>query len=690
MVGSVTHAGAWTYATTAQAVHFVVALAALWSLRGQVSAWRAAVTTQVMVLISASAIVIVGELALDMPRILASLAVTALAVAVCMPWGARGQVVSVASIITAGAVGAVVSERLPVSAFEAFAVLGVFAATVYMARILELQRRALSSEQAAVRAHAAALERSEVVFRSMFEGSSHGMARFAGDQTVLEANDALARMVGESRDDLIGRRLRDVLGDLDFSEEVLDELASGVRADYRAEHVFTGSGGDEVWTQVILNHLRSRDETVTFVVSLHDLTARKRVEQQLEAAKRAAEQAAEAKGRFLAVMSHEIRTPLNAVLGYNELLGETQLNEDQRYYVGTIEQSGRHLSSLIEDILDFSRVDAGKLELDRADVDLRAVLSETVAMFANQTRSKGISLTLDVAQDVPQLVVGDSKRLRQIATNLIGNAVKFTSTGGIEVALRALKGRKRHKLALRVTDTGIGIPKEEQSRLFDAFAQANRSVASKFGGTGLGLAIVKQLAEAMSGGVTVESVPGKGTTFEVVLKLSASKRVPRPAAPDSIDESITADPLTADPNGLPLAGLTVLVAEEDAVSRVLTARLLSELGCLCTTVANGREALDAIVDQHPAVALLDLDMPVLDGVETARRVRDEIPPDRQPVVLAIDAGGGAEASRWREAGIQACLHKPLGTERVTEAVLEALGRERESARMPEVTPSVSA
>ncbi len=391
-----------------------------------------------------------------------------------------------------------------------------------------------------------------------------------------------------------------------------------------------------------------------------------RLNRDLQAAREEADSANRAKSAFLANMSHEIRTPMNAVLGLTDLTLSTELNRQQREYLELIKTSAESLLEVINDILDFSRIEAGKLHLVDAPFEIREVVEKTVRTLAVRSHEKGLELLCRIDPAVPPVLVGDAGRLRQILTNLVGNAVKFTESGEIQVQVEALPEGKPQRLTLRfsVTDTGIGIPHDKLNRLFKSFSQVDSSLSRKYGGSGLGLDISARLVEMMGGAIGVESVEGKGSTFTFRLPFSVAG-TREPASSFASGGEKPENPLNPE-----IAGLRILLAEDNDINQRLALALLKQRGWEATAVRNGREALRALRTDRYDLVLMDVQMPEMDGLEATRRIREEekgrgghIP------VIGLTAGAFAEdRERCLEAGMDDYLPKPFKAKEFLEVV----------------------
>jgi two-component system, sensor histidine kinase len=362
---------------------------------------------------------------------------------------------------------------------------------------------------------------------------------------------------------------------------------------------------------------------------------------------RASEQA---KSSFLAAMSHELRTPLNGVIGASQLLMDGELSSKKRELVNVVVQSSETLMELINNVLDLSRLDSKTIKLESVPLDLREILHAAVAPLSFQAKEKGLGFSLVIEEGVPQYVLGDPARLRQILLNLVGNAVKFTSKGEIKLEVdNALE-----RIRIKVSDTGIGIPKEAQASLFEPYVQANVSIMRKFGGSGLGLSIVKRLVAAMDGKVMVNSVPGEGSTFTVFLPLEPTSRTPGKAA----DKSVAMVPK-----------LSVVVGDDNAVNSMVMSRMLEADGHDVVTLSNGKEVVHYLSSHKVDLVLLDLQMPVMDGVTALRKIRAMNNTNARVPVIAVTANVTQEKPEELLAqGMDAFLGKPFRQEELREAV----------------------
>lgn len=431
--------------------------------------------------------------------------------------------------------------------------------------------------------------------------------------------------------------------------------------------------------------LRSLPEALyTYQQLAHDFELEKqkveKLSRELEIKRREAERATQAKSDFLATMSHEIRTPLNAIIGMADVLGGTSLTAEQRKCVDVFQRNGVGLLTLINDILDLSKVEAGKVELEIADLDLRDVISRAMEVVEGRVRAKGLTLREVVAPEVPVSLRGDPNRLRQILINLLGNSIKFTEQGGLEVRVEPDPDNpKPGRLRFAVADTGIGIPADKLGTIFESFSQADSSTTRKYGGTGLGLTISKQLVELMGGRIWVESQVGIGSVFyftarfDVLDALSAAAPTLKSAPMRTIEEL---EPL--------LSGLCILLADDSDDNRYLICSYLKDAGVQIDIAENGESAVRMFRSGQYDVVLMDVEMPVMDGYQATREIRrlESETGARATAILALTAHAFAEmAVHGRSAGFTALLTKPIRKVTLLEALAEHAPRDR-AVRMP--------
>jgi len=385
-----------------------------------------------------------------------------------------------------------------------------------------------------------------------------------------------------------------------------------------------------------------------------------RSQQKLLAMLEEARQASRAKSEFLANMSHELRTPMNAILGMTELALDSPLAPELRDSLQTVHAAAQSLLSIVNDILDFSKIEAGKFELEAVPFDLEREMALTLKSFAALAAGKGLRLHWRLAQGTPTALIGDPVRLRQILTNLIGNAIKFTPQGAVwvEVEPRSLAERDA-LLAFSVCDTGIGIAEDQQQRIFEAFTQADSSSTRRYGGAGLGLAISARLASLMGGGITVESRPGQGSRFTLILPFARASSQPGPPAPPAAAEA-------------PARPLSVLLAEDNEVNQRLVVRALERRGHRVTVARNGLEALAALEGNAFDLVLMDVQMPEMDGLEATRILRRK--GVRIPILALTAHALKSDQERCLQAGMDGYLSKPIAVAALVRTVEQAAAR----------------
>ena len=497
--------------------------------------------------------------------------------------------------------------------------------------------------------------------------------RLAADGTVLDSRG------GQEADPLLrpgtyaGKRLQDVLNNATASRclEVMSRLRNtgGTQSIDCAER---GPNGERVYEirlvplawdhcmAIIRNVTEAKATEARLTSYAQELEAKN---QQLETAMTTAREAMRLKSRFLANISHEIRTPLNGVFGMIDLLQSTMLTNEQREYMQTLRESAAALLPIINDILDLAKMEAGKLRLERNPFSLSALLSQVVSLYEKRAHSKGLQFSADLPPSMPQNVISDVNRLRQILCNLLDNAVKFTDHGAVALRLSVGKGAAE-QIALRVSvsDTGIGIPADQRDRIFESFTQGDGSASRKYGGTGLGLAISKHLVELLGGEIGVEGEPGQGSTFWFTAALEVTD-----AAIEPSEARVAMDA----PRGKSSAPrpARVLVAEDNELNKKLSLRLLGKLGIEADAVSDGREAVEAASKKSYDMILMDCQMPEMDGFEATAIIREKERNRRHTPICALTANAmDGDRDRCLAAGMDDYLCKPIGLDQLRNVV----------------------
>jgi PAS domain S-box-containing protein len=437
-------------------------------------------------------------------------------------------------------------------------------------------------------------------------------------------------------------------------------VAEGVP--YRPEHRVVRSDDKEVWVQGAVRYLKDEDgRPLRMIGALQNITGRKASERALVQAKEEAESATRAKSAFLATMSHEIRTPLNGVLGMAQAMAMGELTDYQRERLDVIRQSGESLLAILNDVLDLSKIEAGKLELEQAEFDITELSRGALGAFAATAQAKGLTFELKVERSARGVYCGDSVRVRQILYNLVSNALKFTEAGAVKVAVT----RRAKQLVLCVSDTGIGVAPEKLASLFQKFEQADASTTRRYGGTGLGLAICRDLAELMGGAIRAESTLGAGATFTVELplrRIAAAPAKPARAAAQSV---------------APVEGvaLRVLAAEDNGMNQLVLKTLLEQVGVEPVMVANGREAVAAWAREPWDLILMDVQMPEMDGPTATGliRARERAEGRARTPIVALTANAMAhQVAEYRQADMDDFVAKPIEAARLYAVIQSAL------------------
>ena len=538
----------------------------------------------------------------------------------------------------------------------------------------------LAEDISSTKAAEEVLRQRELRFRSLIENALDMIAVIHTDGTYVYLSPSVEKVLGYTPDQIVGQPVSRYVHPDDASTVAvsLGELASGAPETVigRFRH------RDGSWrilegvanllqngTEIVMN---SRDVTEWFEAHnrLHDSN------QKLAQALAYAREATELKSRFLANMSHEIRTPMNGILGMSELLLTTDLSPEQQEYAAAIHRGTTSLLTIINDILDISKIEAGKLGLESVPFRLSEAVQDVAVLLMSAASEKGIEFTWSVEPGTPQAVTGDPVRFRQVLLNLVGNAIKFTAAGNVRLNLAGKSDADRVRVAAVVVDTGIGIALEQQQYLFESFRQADDSTTRRYGGTGLGLTISRELARMMGGDVTCESKPGIGTTFvfTAVFGEADGEACPPNSAPYAEDWE-------------PLSG-KILLADDNEINARLALRILTRAGHSVRVVHDGQQAVNAFRQESWDLILMDVQMPVMDGFEAARQIRNLPESDSVPIIALTANAMAGDREACLTVGMNDYLSKPLSGGQVLSKVAHWL-RWRAASRLQETPPAHS-
>lgn len=521
--------------------------------------------------------------------------------------------------------------------------------------------------------------KNDAYFSSVYDNALFGVATTTGlDFKFSRVNDAFCELLEYDRSELIGvRSIADIThpNDREKNKALLTQLINNEIQHFKIEKRYVTKSGKYIDTIIFVHGFYDEEgQYIGSTASVLDITYLKETElellehkehleklveqrtKELTLAKEKAEVSSQTKSMFLANMSHEIRTPLNAITGFAQLLFETELNEQQKDYLAKTIDSADVLQTLLVDILDLGKIEAGKLDIEYNPFEVRKIFEQSLHIFDAEVKSKSLGLSYEIDPNLPKYLIGDPVRIRQVFINLIGNAVKFTDEGSIHIALTALQcNTQSYTLEFTVTDTGIGIAKEDYASVFDIFAQVDSSFIREKGGTGLGLAISKQLVEAMGGNIDVESEFGSGSTFSFELTLDIAEESP-----------ITDNQLSF--QNITFKELKILLVEDNLYNREILRSLLLNLEITVNEAENGQQALEMIRSYPYDMVFMDIQMPVLDGLSAMQLLKEE--GFTLPVVAFSAHASAVEQQQSLDAGMIAHLNKPFKFSEVKQLLLK--------------------
>lgn len=471
---------------------------------------------------------------------------------------------------------------------------------------------------------------------------------------IINANTMAEKLTGYAIPQMTGQRFSMFIEER-LLQDILSEAITDVSIEKSIDRIKTKDGRTlEVLTTIapiIINQ-----KNAGFYIIAKDITEQK----ELLIAKEAAESTNKAKSEFLAMMSHEIRTPMNGVIGMTDLMLETtELSKTQKEYLEIIRKSGDTLLTIINDILDFAKIESGKAELHEESMDLRGLISETLDILNVRASAKGLFLKYTVSSDIPQILFGDPDRLKQVLLNLVGNAVKFTYSGGVTITtdrIGNINGEKDVRLCFEVRDTGIGIPREKVPLLFEPFSQLDHFMTRSYEGTGLGLAITKKLVELMGGKIWVEQPEGPGVIFKFEISLK--------------EKAESLDALTPGPEKPVMSRkLNILIAEDNEINQLVLQKMLEKQGHATRIVSNGLEVIHTIAYESFDMIFMDVHMPKMSGLEATRIIKNSVPPDKCPIIVAVTANAlKGDRENCLKAGMDDYISKPINNSVVADTI----------------------
>lgn len=529
-----------------------------------------------------------------------------------------------------------------------------------------LRQRITELEQASGTTEKLILNR-EAKFKGIIDNFRLGLLEVHPDGSIIHANEAFCDMSGFSCEELIGRDGGEMLLDEAERERMKERNASRIEGeeDVYELRVFNKIGETRYWL-VSAAPLLGDDGNVHGSIGIHwDITHLKEMEFELKDAKRKAEESSKAKAMFLANMSHEIRTPLNGIVGMAEQLAQSQLDADQRYFTDIMRSASSTLLSIINDVLDISKIESGKFSIETIPFNLNETVKRTLSIFEDKAKQAGISLDIDLMDDRGISHLGDPHRLSQVLFNIVGNAIKFTHSGYVRVTSQL--ARKENDICLvsfTIQDTGVGMDMAYLAKVFEAFSQEDASITRKFGGSGLGLSIARSIVQIMGGTIHIESEKGKGTCVEIRIPMRISNDKTKQEIVEMTDLQKS------------LKGIRVLAVEDNELNRMVLQVILKKCEVTVAIAHNGQEAIDLIQEKEFDIVLMDVQMPIVDGLEATKYIRDELKFTTPIIGLSANAMR-EEVEICKQAGMNDYLVKPYSERSLVEVMLKWSAKEME-------------
>jgi PAS domain S-box-containing protein len=507
------------------------------------------------------------------------------------------------------------------------------------------------------------LIRTEARARIIGETSIDTMVTFNNNGLILDVNPAALMMFGYREDELVGQPITKLVPMV--AEDTHDnsfKLHERFRTERLTQVMPVRKDNSLFHAELQIGEAVIEAKEI-FACTISDITERKKAEHEMLQAKEEAERAARVKTEFLAMMSHEIRTPMNGIIGMTELLIDTGLNNEQQEYAEIVRKSSDVLLSVINDILDFSKIESGKMELEQEPLELRSLIDETFDLFTAKTRERELTMEFNLDEELPRFIVGDITRLRQIFINLVGNAVKFTESGGIHLSANKHRAQGDElEIEFIIKDTGIGIAPHQIADLFKPFSQLDSSMTRKYGGTGLGLAICKTLVELMGGNIRAESNEEVGAMFIFTIRTK-----PFYFTAGTTEIAVTLEERDASQINTPV--LHIILAEDHDVNQKLLLRILQKLGHSVELAENGFQVLELFKRKPADLLLLDLQMPGMDGFETAKAMLEHVPEQQRPVMIAVTVSTSEQdIAKCRALGMSGFISKPIKISEIQQAI----------------------